>query len=105
MSEKTKVLERDGLVLEMIRTFDAPRERVFDAFASLEAMSRWFGPATCDVQGGSLDFEVGGQYRLELQTEEYGRISVGGTTPKLNARTALPSPGNGMDSRISVTTS
>ena len=32
------------LALEITRTFDAPRQTVFDAFTVCEATQRWMGP-------------------------------------------------------------
>lgn len=63
--------------LSMSRRFKAPRERVFAAFATLEAMTPWFGPAGCDVEGDSLDFRVGGTYRLRLKTPKGENIVSG----------------------------
>ncbi|MCB1278453.1 SRPBCC domain-containing protein [Prosthecobacter sp.] len=64
-------------VLEIVRTFNAPRQLVFDAFKTFEVMKTWMGPDTCKVQSGSLDFKVGGEYRFNMQTE-MGEMSVSG---------------------------
>jgi uncharacterized protein YndB with AHSA1/START domain len=78
MSEITAIREEEGLTLEMTRRFKVQRERVFDAWSSMEAIGHWFGPAECSVLGGEIDFRVGGRYRFELQTETLGAIEVGG---------------------------
>lgn len=65
-------------VLVLERVFKAAPERVFDAFASLEAMTQWFGPEGCGVLGGEVDFREGGKYRLRLQTEDNGEINLVG---------------------------
>jgi uncharacterized protein YndB with AHSA1/START domain len=44
------------------RTFPATAERVFAAWSSVEAKSRWFGPR--DPAGVELEFEVGGHERF-----------------------------------------
>lgn len=54
--------------LHLTRRFKAPRERVFAAFASLDALKLWLGPGECGVVGGTLDFRVGGSYRLQMKT-------------------------------------
>lgn len=55
-------------VLEIIRFFAAPRELVFEAFSTYEAMQSWFGPAECHPVAGAVDFQVGGEYRIDMQT-------------------------------------
>ncbi len=64
-------------VLEIVRTFNAPRQLVFDAFTSFEVMKTWMGPEVCKVQGGSMDFKVGGEYHFEMKTP-HGDTAVGG---------------------------
>lgn len=54
--------------LQMTRRFKAPLERVFAAFASLDMLKLWLGPGECGVLGGTLDFRVGGSYRLQMKT-------------------------------------
>jgi uncharacterized protein YndB with AHSA1/START domain len=78
MTDTTTITEEDGLVLDITRRFNAPREQVFNAWSSMDAMKHWFGPENCTVLGGSVDFQVGGRYRLEVQTENLGAIAVGG---------------------------
>ena len=65
-------------ILEIERHFKADPERLFDAFASYEGMKAWFGPGECHVIDGELEFEVGGRYRLRVQTEESGEVEVVG---------------------------
>jgi uncharacterized protein YndB with AHSA1/START domain len=67
--------------LQLQRTFAAPPERVWEAWTSAEAMSRWFRPAddyACTVH--ALDVRPGGRYRLELTHAPKGvRHIVSGT--------------------------
>lgn len=79
MSNTSSITEDDGIVLEMNRVFNAPRERVFEAWSNYEAMSQWFGPEGCTVAEGKIDFQVGGTYRLAVDTPENGQVAVGGT--------------------------
>ncbi|MDX6767872.1 MAG: SRPBCC domain-containing protein [Candidatus Methylacidiphilales bacterium] len=52
--------------LQITRQIHAPRERVFAAFSSLEAMQPWFGPGSdCQIRG-EVDFRPGGRYRMIL---------------------------------------
>jgi uncharacterized protein YndB with AHSA1/START domain len=64
--------------LRVSRHFKASRERVFAAFSTLEAMAAWFGPPGVSVLGDSVDFRVGGLYRLRVKTPDEVMV-VGGT--------------------------
>jgi len=57
-----------GQELTITRTFDAPRELVFKAFAEAERLARWWGPQGCTIQVSKLDFRPGGtfHYRMAL---------------------------------------
>jgi uncharacterized protein YndB with AHSA1/START domain len=63
----------------MTRTFDAPRELVFKAFAEAERLARWWGPKGCSIQVSSLDFSPGGvfHYRMSFPDgfEMWGRFT------------------------------
>jgi uncharacterized protein YndB with AHSA1/START domain len=46
------------------RTYDAPPERVFNAWSTVGAKSRWFkGPPDWDEEPLELDFRIGGRER------------------------------------------
>lgn len=79
MSNTSSITEKDGIVLEMNRVFNASRERVFETWSNYEAMSHWFGPEGCVVAEGKVDFQVGGTYRLAVDTLENGQVAVGGS--------------------------
>jgi uncharacterized protein YndB with AHSA1/START domain len=64
--------------LRVSRRFKASRERVFAAFSTLEAMAAGFGPPGVTVVGDSLDFRVGGLYRLRIKKPDEDMV-VGGT--------------------------
>ncbi len=64
--------------LLITRQFKAPRDRVFAAFSSAEAMRLWLGPGPCTVTSAALDFSVGGSYRFVICTPD-GEFGVGGT--------------------------
>jgi uncharacterized protein YndB with AHSA1/START domain len=54
----------------MERSFDAPRELVFEAMTKPEHVKRWWGPrrTTCTVC--EIDFRVGGSWRYTLRAPE-----------------------------------
>lgn len=57
------------------RTYDAAPERVFDAWASKEAKSSWFGPKDDPPEGWELDFRIGGQERFTVKLDDGTRYS------------------------------
>ncbi len=60
------------------RTFNAPREIVFDAFAKPEEMKKWWGPKGFIVTASKMDFRVGGIYHYGMRgpdgTPMWGRF-------------------------------
>ena len=64
--------------LTITREFDAPKDMVFDAFASAEAMAQWWGPADFPITVISFDFNAGGvfHYKMDLPDQQvwYGRF-------------------------------
>jgi uncharacterized protein YndB with AHSA1/START domain len=63
--------------LRMRRTFDAPAERVFDAWTSEEVMRRWFhAERDWETSEAEVDLRVGGNVRVVMRNPredaEYG---------------------------------
>ena len=54
----------------MSRTFDAPRELVFEAHTSCEHFVRWWGEQTEDVADCDIDFRVGGTWRIVIRSQD-----------------------------------
>jgi uncharacterized protein YndB with AHSA1/START domain len=67
----------DDTTLFMTRTFDAPPERVFNAWLDREAFQSWIGPegVKCDVP--VLEPRVGGRYRIDMKLSS-GMVPVSG---------------------------
>jgi uncharacterized protein YndB with AHSA1/START domain len=65
----------DG-TLRMERTFNAPRQAVFDAWTSPEVLKRWWpAGADWDTPVAEVDVRVGGRLRLVMRSpdgEEFG---------------------------------
>jgi uncharacterized protein YndB with AHSA1/START domain len=66
---RTSVERRGDRELVVIRVFDAPRSRVYEAWSQSELFRRWWFPKS--VSGVSLvscelDVRTGGKYRLEF---------------------------------------
>ena len=68
----------DSVTLLMKRQLNAKPERVFEAFTQPEVLMKWWGPEGCACPGADVDLRVGGSYRLQMQTENYGLIAVHG---------------------------
>lgn len=63
----TARIDRDARSIVIERVFDAPRERVFRAWATCEAVSRWWAPAGWSVPYCEMDFRPGGVWRYGMQ--------------------------------------
>jgi uncharacterized protein YndB with AHSA1/START domain len=66
-------------VLEVRRRFSASRERVFAAWTSAEALTRWRAPDNAVVQDAGVDFRVGGRWHVRMLGNDGQRHLVGGT--------------------------
>jgi uncharacterized protein YndB with AHSA1/START domain len=51
------------------RTFDAPRDVVFETHTSCEHMSHWWGPRKYEVADCEIDFRPGGTWRIVHRAE------------------------------------
>jgi uncharacterized glyoxalase superfamily protein PhnB/uncharacterized protein YndB with AHSA1/START domain len=63
--------------LTITRVFNVPKEMVFDAFASAEAMAQWWGPVDYPTTVLSFDFRPGGLFHYKMETPQqvwYGRF-------------------------------
>jgi uncharacterized protein YndB with AHSA1/START domain len=54
-------------VIQVRRTFAAPRERVFRAWTEPVALQHWLSPAGCATSLAQVDLRVGGGYRIGMQ--------------------------------------
>jgi uncharacterized protein YndB with AHSA1/START domain len=52
------------------RTYDAPPQRVFDAWADPAAKAQWFGPRERPKDAHSMEFRVGGREHLTVQVPD-----------------------------------
>lgn len=66
--------------LTIIRKYDAPRELVFEAFSTAEAMSAWWGPVESETTVISFDFRPKGIFHYKMESPNgtmYGRFVYG----------------------------
>lgn len=50
--------------IKIVREFDAPRERVFEAFTAAEQLAQWWGPHGTEMIVDMLDARTGGDWRF-----------------------------------------
>ena len=74
MSEQTS----EVAALEIVRTINAPRDRVFAAWTQADQVKKWFGPGTCRVDEAQIDFKVGGRYSFKMNDTDHGDVEVAG---------------------------
>src|SRR3954468_18929897 len=71
------VVEKPKLTL--VRTFDAPPEAVWRAWAEPEALKHWFGPDAGAVSLAQTDVRVGGRFHVVFKTLDGEQHDVSGT--------------------------
>lgn len=64
--------------LTLNKRCNAPVERVFAAWSSVEQVKRWFAPGDMTVPDASIDFRKGGTYRIVMQNPDGQTHIVGG---------------------------
>ena len=68
-----------GHTLRMDRTFQAPAERVFEAFTSEEVMRRWWHAAPdWETPEASVDLRIGGRIRVVMRDPDSDKRYGGG---------------------------
>src|SRR5688500_11319441 len=84
-SGKLKVTTPSDREIALIRTFDAPRQMVFDAYTKPELVRRWLGVfgdwkmTVCEI-----DLRVGGKYRYVWEGDG-SRMGMGGVYREVTA--------------------
>lgn len=56
----------EGTILTVEKVFDAPKELVFSAYSSSEAMSQWWAPEGFTIPVSNMDFTVGGKWHYMM---------------------------------------
>ena len=52
------------------RTFNAPRDRVFDAWTRADLIRGWFGPPGTTVLDAVFEAREGGRYRIAMSSSD-----------------------------------
>lgn len=65
--------------LQISRTFQANREKIFKAWTTADALKEWFGPTDdFSVPLAEVDLRVGGKYRIQMKAPDGEMHTVGG---------------------------
>ncbi len=59
-----------GKTFTITRTFNAPRELVFDVWTDVKHLTKWFGPKGFTVRFGSLELKPGGTYLYSMTSPD-----------------------------------
>lgn len=77
MTSSSMEVETSDRELIYTRTFDAPRELVFQAYSSCEHLTHWWGPRTWPMAECTMDFRQGGSWHYCLRGPNEGDESWG----------------------------
>ena len=61
--------------LSLTRDFNAPREKVFQAWTDPDILKNWFGPKGVTTESAQIDLRVGGKYQFSLRLPD-GNIAA-----------------------------
>jgi uncharacterized protein YndB with AHSA1/START domain len=75
--------------LIMTRRFDAPPERVFNAWLDPKQLAQWMGPRGVQAEATRLDARVGGGYAITMHTPDKSNPQVNGTYKEITRYTRL----------------
>jgi uncharacterized protein YndB with AHSA1/START domain len=73
-----RVTTRSDTDLVLTRTFDAPRELVYEALTTPELLVRWYGARGWELVGCRIDLRVGGAWRFESRGPDGARMAQSG---------------------------
>ena len=69
MTEPTPPADQPAPLI-MSRLFDAPRERVFEAWSSADHVKRWFSPMPYTTPDAEVDFRAGGVFAVCMRSPD-----------------------------------
>lgn len=77
-STDTTTIYSEGGDLVFVRTFDAPREQVWNAFMDPNLVPRWWGPHGTTTTVEEMDVRPGGQWRYVSQAVDRDEVTFYG---------------------------
>ncbi len=82
-------IDIEARTLRITREFQAPVERVYDAFTKPEHLIRWWGPEGMTCPEMEMDVRIGGSWTTTMVNEKGERFTVSGVYTRLSPPTAL----------------
>ncbi len=74
----------DPRVATMVRTFNAPRQLVWDAWTQAEHLVNWWGPKGMQTKVEELDFREGGSWKYTMKMPDGSDFATEGTFIEIN---------------------
>lgn len=71
--------------LELRRTYDAPRERIYQAWTTPAILKEFFAPNDVKVEDVAMDLRVGGAYHIAIRNGDGELLVVRGVYRELQA--------------------
>lgn len=101
---KSEVSKHGDRQIHIVREFDAPRDRVFDAFTDGEQISQWWGPRNTETIVDKLEAKTGGDWRFVHRNEDGSETVFRGTFREVTPpeRIAWTFEWDGMPGYVSV---
>ena len=65
-------IDKDTHTIRIERMFDAPRERVFDAWTQPEQLLQWYAPRGCTITLVKLETRPGGRFHWCIHNPSFG---------------------------------
>ena len=76
-------------VLEIVRTFSAPIEKVFEAFTTPDIVKQWWGPASMETTVAEFDLRPGGKWRTVMVNSDGDAFDVAGVYTEIDVPNRL----------------
>ena len=76
---KTTVSKQGERQIHIVREFDAPRDRVFEAFTKAELIEQWWGPHDTSMTVDKLEARTGGDWRFLIKDSDGAETGFRGT--------------------------
>jgi len=83
MAARDTVADAPGKDLVIERVFDAPCERVFDAFTKPEHLQKWWGPKTAVIAVAEYDARPGGKVFLGERYPDGAMVHLAGVVREI----------------------